>query len=366
MLLRVLPRLEVTADSGFFTKSANERTSLPLARYHSTPLTGGLQYVGFAGFTILIWDHLDTLTTEVEYIWKGKKGILVYLFLLVSGPPRSYLSPTWTIDRYVVACAAPLTCPNVALTQCACRCRHFIRYEGSMTLIGIHVVALMMLLRYVLLSSRSAQDLTSRCFRIHAMYSSQRLVVGGVAFLFLVTFTMNAWLLTRGQDEHHLLACTMIFPPNMRVRLHLTIASSSAWLPLLYDSAVLALTLVKTLPLVAKRNGTYIMKRILEDGLIYYSAIFSVTLVLTLMIISAPPGTSSFISASHIIHLQVTMMSRITLNLKKCARKRLNSTIIRDPGPLVFSPNTDVDWPSTGRTPHATLEARVYRNPPGW
>ncbi|KAJ7646188.1 hypothetical protein B0H17DRAFT_1215758 [Mycena rosella] len=39
-------------------------------------------YVGFVGFTILIWDHLDTFTTEVEYIWKGKKGLLVYLFLL--------------------------------------------------------------------------------------------------------------------------------------------------------------------------------------------------------------------------------------------------------------------------------------------
>ena len=29
---------------------------------------------------------------------------------------------------------------------------------------------------------------------------------------------------------------------------------------------------------------------------------------------------------------KVTMMSRITLNLKKCARDRLESTIIRDPG----------------------------------
>ncbi|KAJ6521355.1 hypothetical protein DFH09DRAFT_1331227 [Mycena vulgaris] len=31
--------------------------------------------VGFAAFTILIWDHLDTFTTEVEYIWRGNKGI---------------------------------------------------------------------------------------------------------------------------------------------------------------------------------------------------------------------------------------------------------------------------------------------------
>ncbi|KAF8065008.1 hypothetical protein FPV67DRAFT_164595 [Lyophyllum atratum] len=40
-------------------------------------------YVGFASFTILIWDHIDTFDTEVEVIWKGKKGPIVYLFLLV-------------------------------------------------------------------------------------------------------------------------------------------------------------------------------------------------------------------------------------------------------------------------------------------
>ncbi|KAJ7211037.1 hypothetical protein B0H12DRAFT_389110 [Mycena haematopus] len=44
--------------------------------------------VGFAAFTILIWDHVDTFASEVEYIWQGKKGIVVYLFLL-----NRYLTP---------------------------------------------------------------------------------------------------------------------------------------------------------------------------------------------------------------------------------------------------------------------------------
>ncbi|KAF8961215.1 hypothetical protein BDZ97DRAFT_1921419 [Flammula alnicola] len=39
-------------------------------------------YVGFASFIVLIWDHIDTFTDEVELIWKGKrKGLFVYLFL---------------------------------------------------------------------------------------------------------------------------------------------------------------------------------------------------------------------------------------------------------------------------------------------
>lgn len=75
----------------------------------------------------------------------------------------------------------------------------------------------------------------------------------------------------------------MIFSPNLYVSstrtglatytlsTRSTIASSSAWLPLLYDSVILLLTLLKTAPLAGKDKGTYMMKRLLEDGLIYYS-----------------------------------------------------------------------------------------------
>jgi len=40
------------------------------------------KYVGLAGFTVLVWDHLITFADEVEYIWKSKKGIAIYLFFL--------------------------------------------------------------------------------------------------------------------------------------------------------------------------------------------------------------------------------------------------------------------------------------------
>ncbi|KAJ7698464.1 hypothetical protein B0H16DRAFT_1645079 [Mycena metata] len=278
-------------------------------------------YVGFAAFSILIWDHVDTFTTEVKYIWKGQKGIIAYLFLLNRYLTPlgfmvnlfAYLSPVWTGQR----------------------CKHFIRFEGAMTVIGIHVVAIMMLLR------------------IKALYSTQRIVVGCVFLLFMIMFVVNAWLLTRGQPVEHnphsgVRACTMIFPPSLSV-----IASSSAWLPLLYDSVILVLTLMKTVPLVGKRKGTFMVKRLLEDGILYYTAIFSVTLVLTIMIISAPPGLKN-IAAQLELLVTVTMMSRITLNLKKCAQKRLESTILQDPGPIVF------------QTLSSPIRMESYRNPGDW
>jgi len=245
-------------------------------------------YMGFASFSVLIWDHVDTFAEEVEYIWNGRKGPIVYLFLLNRYLTPlgfvvnlfAYLSPVWTEER----------------------CRSFIRFEGSMTMIGVEVVALMMLLR------------------IYALYYRQKWVVVSVAVLLLFQTCMMSWLLTRGQPVLHnpesgVRACTMIFDPNISV-----IASSSAWLPLLYDTVVVGLTLYRTIPSIRNKQVSYVMTRLLEDGLIYYSAIFSVTLVLTIMVIAAPPGLKNIIAQLELL-LTVAMMSRITLNLKKSVAK---------------------------------------------
>lgn len=50
-------------------------------------------------------------------------------------------------------------------------------------------------------------------------------------------------------------------------------SSASAWLPLLYDTVVLVLTLRRTFPSIWKKGNDstlYMTKRLLEDGLIYY------------------------------------------------------------------------------------------------
>lgn len=96
------------------------------------------------------------------------------------------------------------------------------------------------------------------------------------------------------------------------------VASSSAWLPLLYDTVATGLTLYRTIPSI--RNGYTVTRRLLEDGLIYYtfgssfiawfprphwsllySTILAVTLVLTIMIIAAPDGLKNICAQS--VHL---------------------------------------------------------------
>jgi len=74
-------------------------------------------YMGFACFAILIWDHVDTFTTEVEYIWKGKKNPLSCLFLVNRYLTPfgfivnlfAYLSPVWTSDTFVELLCQPET-----------------------------------------------------------------------------------------------------------------------------------------------------------------------------------------------------------------------------------------------------------------
>jgi len=241
------------------------------------------RYMGFASFTILIWDHIITFPAEVEYIWKGKKSFLVYLFFL-----NRYLIPLGFIIN-IVAYNLEYWPDDI--------CEHYVRYEGVMTAFGIEVVGLMMLLR------------------VHAMYyNKSRLVIAFVAFILLAETVTNVYLLVHAgpvlhskyQTQVH--SCSMIYNSPAR--------SVSAWIPLLYDTIVLLLTLYITVPPIRRRTPGYIVRIIFMDGILYYGVIFSVTLVLAIMITSAPQGIQN-ITAQLELLLTVTMMSRITLHLKK-------------------------------------------------
>ena len=81
-----------------------------------------------------------------------------------------------------------------------------------------------------------------------------------------------------------LIACSMIYgSPKV-------LSAASAWIPLLYDTIVLLLTLYVTVPSIRRSEKGFIVRTILTDGLKYYAVICVVTMVLTIMIAGAPPG----------------------------------------------------------------------------
>ncbi|KAF9229897.1 hypothetical protein BU15DRAFT_69658 [Melanogaster broomeanus] len=128
--------------------------------------------VAFVGFTVLVWDHLITFVDEVELVWRGKKGLLVYLFLLYRPLLRrqSSFHASQLGDR------------------------------RAMTNIGTQVAGLMMFLR------------------VRAIYNKKKEVVGSVMVLFLAWVGVTAWLLTHGQAVTHapnVHSCSMIFDTSL-------------------------------------------------------------------------------------------------------------------------------------------------------
>ncbi|GLB38201.1 putative expressed protein [Lyophyllum shimeji] len=203
------------------------------------------------------------------------------------------------VDREGLLTSLVLRPRNLIVLQ---RCRRFLPFQAVITIISFEIASFMMLLR------------------VYALYYTQKWVVVSVALLHFFGTSVVIWLTTTGQPVLHnpnsgVHLCAMFFDTDITV-----LATAAAWLPFLFDTAVLGLILHRTIPSIRDKHLSYIMKRLLADGVVYYSAIFSVALLLTLMIIAAPPGLKN-ICVQLELTLTVTMMSRITLNLKKSVTK---------------------------------------------
>ncbi|KAH8096916.1 hypothetical protein DFH11DRAFT_1554974 [Phellopilus nigrolimitatus] len=240
--------------------------------------------IAFIGFTILVWDHIITLQDEARRLTAPTNQLqhqVVCLFFL-----NRYFTPLSFIGNFIAYFS------DWSSESCA----HFVRFEGATVAIAVLVSGLMMLIR------------------VRALYNDKPKVVWLVGTVFLVEVGVFAWLLTYGEAVQHgpeIHACTMVF--DMRLRF---LPSLSAWVPLLYDTVVILLTLFRCVEIVKQRTASHIVRTLLRDGLVYYSVIFAVNLVLAVMIMSTPAGVKN-IAAQLEQLLTVAMMSRITLSLRR-------------------------------------------------
>ncbi|KAG1759317.1 hypothetical protein EDD22DRAFT_906629 [Suillus occidentalis] len=237
--------------------------------------------VAIASFTVLCWDHIITFEDEVASIWCRPKGLLGYLFLL-----NRYITPLGFVVNIIA-----LTLPSWSTESC----RHFVRYEAAMMIIGVGIAQLIMLLR------------------IYALYLEHRLVTAIPGLLFLVWVALEGYAMARSEmvpitPQIH--SCREIHD------LPLTLSTARAWMPLIYDSVVFAMTLWRTLPIFLNKGAGRILIKLLTDGTLYYTVMCSANLVLTVMIVRAHPGQKG-VAAQLVYLLTVAMTSRVTLNLKK-------------------------------------------------
>lgn len=243
-------------------------------------------YFGLASFVVLVYDHMLTFDDEVEFIWRRKFSKVSFFFLL----NRYLISLGFIVN--LVAYFDPAWTPAI--------CHHFVRYEGSMTMIGITIAAILMGLR------------------VSALYHGSYFVKILLASVLLSFVGINSWLLASGVAVNHpgVHGCTMIFSPHVG-----NWASASAWIPLLYDTIIVFLIILRAMPIAKANLGQNILaKRLLRDGLLYYCIITTASLVLTIMIETASPGIKN-ICAQFQLLITVTMISRVTLNLRKHLRE---------------------------------------------
>ncbi|KAG0704836.1 hypothetical protein DFH29DRAFT_801221, partial [Suillus ampliporus] len=206
--------------------------------------------VGFLGFTILVWDHAITFADEVEIIWGRPKNF---------GKLNRYLTPIGFIVNLVA-----YSLPSWSFIVSAI-CKHFVRYEGAMTAIGIQVVALMMFLR------------------VRAMYRNNRYAVSLVASLLFAWVAVGAWLLSHGEGQR---LSYLAYSSMLRKGL----ASAWAWVPLCYDTVVFALTLNRTLPSIRDKEAGHVIRALFSDGALFYSVMCVINLIFTIMVVRAPQG----------------------------------------------------------------------------
>jgi len=251
--------------------------------------------VGLVSYTVLIYEHIITFDDEVELVWKRKKGPIIYLFLMLR-----YLVPiAFIVNLY--AYFSPVWSPVM--------CAHFVRYEGVMHAFEIYIVGLMMMLR------------------VKALYPGNKWIPWLLSFYVAIEASVTSYLLVHGIPVIHnpssgVEACTMIFDETIS-----DVASSSfAWLPLLYDSVILGMTLNRTIPATRGHRAGVLIKQIFRDGILYFVVIFGLAFTLTFMIIFAPAGIKN-ISAQMEQLITVAMMSRITLNLKKAGTQKTTIAI---------------------------------------
>ncbi|KAF7760642.1 hypothetical protein Agabi119p4_10051 [Agaricus bisporus var. burnettii] len=246
-------------------------------------------YIGVASFTALVWDHIDTFVEEVEYIWKGKKGIFIYLFLF-----NRYFTPlNFIINLH--AFISPVWTAEVRLT--------FTSSLGS--------------------QSESLTVSFSTHLGVWPLHKTYITII--LSLILIIETIVNLWLIIFAHRVIHnpksgVTSCSNVFDnekPGIAV-----LGPASAWIPLMYDTVVFALTLYRTVPpLRNATNTSTIIRRLFEDGLLYYTVILAVTLVLTTMLIKSPEGIRQIAAQTEQL-ITVAMMSRITLNLRKAARQR--------------------------------------------
>ncbi|KAF9066425.1 hypothetical protein BDP27DRAFT_1423811 [Rhodocollybia butyracea] len=64
-------------------------------------------------------------------------------------------------------------------------------------------------------------------------------------------------------------------------------------MPLVYDTVAFSLTLYRTLPSLFNHEVSWILRKLLENGVIYFSVIVTINVILVVVVLTGPIGIKS-------------------------------------------------------------------------
>jgi len=157
--------------------------------------------------------------------------------------------------------------------------------------------------------------------RIKALYPRVPALQAFVLSILLAFVAVNTYLLTYGAPVQHAAyplvdSCTMITDLHVPV----VLAASTAWLPLLYGTVVVCLTVRRTARSVLSKGAgaSQMLRLLLEEGLLFYGAICSITIFFTVFIFRAPQTVRNIAGQLHLC-VTVAMTCRISIGLRRFA-----------------------------------------------
>ncbi|KAJ7336196.1 hypothetical protein DFH08DRAFT_965092 [Mycena albidolilacea] len=252
----------------------------------------------FAGiFALIFFDFFLTLADEVQFIWKGKKGTVFYLFLM---------------NRYCPMAFAIITLFGKLFSSMIYRgarswwgrCNRFAIVEWLQTLLIVVPAEVVLLLR------------------IYALTNANKYLLGFLVSIILTEFIIVFYAMSLPGTNNALVLPHVPIDSFRVCILFSDTKMDTAYLStsIAFDCIVLAITLISTAVKNASQGTRYwnILRTIRWDGTMYFCVILSGNVVWMSLAMNARPGLK-FMNAQPSMYLTSIMINRLTLSVRKAA-----------------------------------------------
>jgi len=244
-------------------------------------------YLYTASFVLLCYDHILTLSDEIEFFWKAKPSCITTFFLAT---------------RYLCFFTNIPIALKSWLTWSESTCNILIIYHDILAVIIQALVAFFLILRTYALVNRNKKVLL--------LLVSVTLIVVGLGSWAIATYT-NASITPEGSSpiDSFSLGCIVMVSNLDGDRLAI------AWSGLLlFDSVVVTITVYQGLgPIRAGGHG--IVKTLVRDGVLYYLVMAAAHLSNILTYLLGDPLIKGVVTTLA-NNISITMISRIMINLR--------------------------------------------------